>query len=177
MSQPAPHHHYDPSRTHQGTEDKGNQIAELCARILDYCVHKSIAASVENPFGSFIWDFLHFKEVARKCVRVDFDACMHSASRDKRTTSLCSDSTFQSTANNDKSHKHAPWGVHFDGKWSFRIAKECAFPAEMCRTIASSAAGKYHQDHVGWLVLRQTWAKEEVHLRGLIFATATTLID
>ena len=34
--------------------EKGNQIALLCAEVLDFCLRKEITASVENPSGSFI---------------------------------------------------------------------------------------------------------------------------
>ena len=92
--------------------DKGNQIAEICAQVLDFRVQRGITASVENPSGSFIWDLPAFKAFQSSATRVDFDACMHGAGRDKKTTLLCLDTTFTPMAIKcDKSHSHEPWGL------------------------------------------------------------------
>ena len=100
-------------------------------------------ATVENPSGSYIWDVPAFKAVSRKCVRVDFDACMHGADRDKRTTLLCSDNTFVYMRKKcDKSHAHKAWGVDPNSETIFKTAEECEYPAQMCRTMAALAAAK-----------------------------------
>ena len=121
--------------------DKGNQIARLCAEVLDFCRRRSIVASVENPSGPFLWDTPAFQALLPKRVRVDFDACMHGADRDKRTTLLCSDDTFVPMRKKcDRSRSHKPWGVDVHSATLFRTAEECEYPARMCQSMASLAA-------------------------------------
>ena len=137
------------SATERIKVEKGNAIAELCAVVLAFCVQSGITASVENPSGSFIWDLPSFKALASSTTRVDFDACMHGAARDKKTTLLCSDDTFKSMEMKcDKSHKHKPWGLNQTdgGKWEFRTAEECEYPEQMCKTMASLLQSKFQPE-------------------------------
>ena len=123
--------------------DKGNQIARLCAEVLEFCLKQGITASVENPSGSFLWDTPGFRALAPRCVRVDFHACMHGADRDKKTTLLCSDNAFATMRKKcDRSHAHKPWGVDIHSSTLFRTAEECEYPQQMCHTMAALAAAK-----------------------------------
>ena len=44
--------------------EAASAIARLCVRVAFLCIERSILFSIENPRGSYLWDFDEFRALA-----------------------------------------------------------------------------------------------------------------
>ncbi len=123
---------------------KGNEIAEFCAKVANYCVDNGKLFSIENPTNSILWLLPCYAElVKRQGIRsVDFHACRWGSRRDKKTSFLTNMDQLECLRLqcNHKKEEHAPWGLRWDKSWQFATAEECEYPAELCQAVAKAAA-------------------------------------
>ena len=119
---------------------KGNEIANFCAKIANYCLDERKLFSIENPSGSLIWEMPDMKAVCRRegVNMVDFHACMWGSSRDKRTTFMTNSKELESLRKqcNHQKWEHTAWGLRWDNEWKFATQEECEYPKELCNEVA-----------------------------------------
>ena len=133
----------------------GNECYITVAAVFVTCNELGIAAFIENPAGSRMWDV--------PCIRKLFDlpgvyftkfhACMHGGSRDKLTGLLHNCPQLLSMEMRcDGQHSHQAWSVSrsLGGGWKFDTSAEAEYPLLMCKRLAHAFAE--HAIMKGWVV-------------------------
>jgi hypothetical protein len=129
-----------------------NDLYEFTARTAAFLSEKGISWTIENPKGSYMWDTVPFRKLARLkanghlgYARVTFDMCMHGGERPKATTFLVSTGLDLSALalSCDGSHEHKPWGLVHEKGTIFATAAERNYPHLLCRRIATTVAKKF----------------------------------
>ena len=122
---------------------KANVLVSFTARVGKYCMEKDIGFTVENPSRSLLWWMPEMADLAKSSANffVHMSACMWGSKRNKRTAFFTNNVHMSSMALQcDGTHDHLPWGVSWQGKWSFATAEECECHTEMCQAVALRAA-------------------------------------
>ena len=124
---------------------KANTIYQLCADVAEYCVHRAVPFTIDNPANSLFWfvpcigNLLSHASVGD----VLYQACMHGSSRDKRSRlrSFPEPSFRPLAAQCDRSHVHKPWGLSQSG---FATREEAEFPDLLCSRMSHMALSAVH---------------------------------
>ncbi len=123
--------------------EKGNVIAEFCARVAQYCLDNGKLFTIENPTGSLLWKLPAYTSLIAddRVASVDFHACMWGSRRDKRTSFVTNMPQMEALRKTcDGSHEHAPWGLRWNKGWRFATEEECEYPKPLCEAAAKAAA-------------------------------------
>jgi len=102
------------SRTDAIKVQKGNIIADFCAKIAQYCIDNDKLFSIENPTRSIIWEMIDMKKIIshESVEKVNFAACMWGSGRDKKTSFLTNSKELESLRKVCAHQKweHKAWG-------------------------------------------------------------------
>jgi hypothetical protein len=129
-----------------------NDLYESTARMAAFLSEKGVSWTIESPKGSYMWDTLPFRKLARLkanghlgYARVTFDMCMHGGDRPKATTFLVSKGLdFSALALScDGSHEHKPWSLVHEKGSIFATAAERNYPHLLCRRVATIVAKRF----------------------------------
>ena len=125
----------------QARVDTANRIYEAVAKVITECTRLGVTYTIENPTGSYMWDYPHIRNAIEEtgAIKIDFQACMWGSKRDKWTRFVTNSDDFRALEKKcDKSHEHAPWGRVWDPKAKRRTwatEPECEYTPELCKKI------------------------------------------
>ena len=164
-----------------------NILYKFGVQLLYLCFLMDIMVSVENPSRSWLWGILtllvaemndpQFTQWFAALRPVDFHACMHGGTRNKRTRLLASKDLYDELAVDcDNSHNHAPWFVIRRGsKLEFATALEAEYPKLLCTRMAEclTKQAQLRQVHVERSLsssqrARQAWGNQISRSKPLI---------
>ena len=122
-----------------------NECYTTVAIVFTLCVELAIAAFIENPANSRMWDVPCIKKLfdLPGVYFTVFHACMHGGARDKLTALLHTcPHLCRLEVRCDKQHQHQPWTISrsIQGGWQFDTSAEAEYPLLLCSRMASAFA-------------------------------------
>lgn len=122
-----------------------NECYTTVAIVFTLCVELAIAAFIENPANSRMWDVPCIKKLfdLPGVYFTVFHACMHGGARDKLTALLHTcPHLCRLEVRCDKQHQHQPWTISrtIQGGWQFDTSAEAEYPLLLCSRMASALA-------------------------------------
>ena len=119
--------------------EMANQVYEVTAKIIQFCIDSCILCSVENPANSLFWLYPDIAKVLQQFegFHVTFANCMHGGKRNKLTKWWATKPVFADLeASCDQKHQHAKWNpVQQGDTLVFPTAEEAAYPHLLCKRV------------------------------------------
>ena len=112
-----------------------NKIYDLCYETAIVCLETEVAFGIENPRGSYMWEYGGFPALlSRDDVEAnDLQNCMFGSERDKWSRWVSTKFLFRPLRLVcDNSHKHSPWGFVDNASWKFATALEAEYQPALC---------------------------------------------
>ena len=119
--------------------EMANQVYEITAKIVQFCIDNDLLCSVENPENSLFWLYPDIERLLQQFpgFHVTLANCMHGGKRNKLTKWWATKPVFADLAAPcDQKHQHAKWNpVQQGNSLVVPTAEEAAYPHLLCKRL------------------------------------------